>query len=156
MSRYRTLAFKSLAGLALIRGSASDQIESNGWFVLLSLYGHLSLQCTFSKSSESPNDNISSILTRTSIIFCCSSLKAVSNWKLIGKHQKSLFIYYSLISVWGRSRWALQIKTRCFRYQFDQLSGCLVRTQVLHLHLGSRCKTICYSPDVLNEGHLLS
>ena len=99
MSRYRTLAFKSLAGLALIRGSASDQIESNGWFVLLSLYGHLSLQCIFSKSSESPNDSISSILTRTSIIFCCSSLKAVSNWKLIGKHQKSLFIYYSLISV---------------------------------------------------------
>ena len=44
-------------------------------------------------------------------------------------------------------------KTRCFRYQLYQLSKCLLRTHVLHLHLGSRCKTICYSPDVINKAY---
>ena len=56
----------------------------------------------------------------------------------------------------GRSKSALQIKTRCCRYQLDQLSKCLIGTHVLHLHLGSWCKPICYSPDVLDKGHLLN
>ena len=33
----------------------------------------------------------------------------------------------------GRSKRALQIITRCCRYQLDQLSKCLMRTHVLHL-----------------------